>query len=446
MFGRQPRKSNVWHLLGEHFGQVPPEEIVTSIRRFPIRLRADLQQALESLFPDSGASRTVGLHRQHNYGMISFSDLFERGHGAVHIGPLRYEEVDIGEDQPVRCLEDTLWLLNRDGVPHAIMLSKENNYGQIEGMTVEIACPAGEAAERLSREYFSVLEVEIAKAKSYRGKVLSLEAGHAFTGKSTGILVHKLRTVGTEDIVLPEATRTLLERNVFGFVEQRSKLAAMDLPLKKGLLFYGPPGTGKTHSIHYLASALPDHTTLLITAEQMGILKEYMALARLLQPSIVVIEDADLIAQDRANVHACGTEVILNQLLNEMDGLRTDSETLFILTTNRPNLLEPALAARPGRIDQAIEFPLPDEEGRRKLAQLYGAGMKVAEPLLEEIVRRTDRASPAFIKELMRRTAQFALERADNGFASREDVEQALDEMLIKGGQLNTRILGGYSD
>ena len=100
----------------------------------------------------------------------------------------------------------------------------------------------------------------------------------------------------------------------------------------------------------------------------------------------------------------------------------------------------------PGRIDQAIEFPLPDEDSRRRLAQLYGAGLKVAEPLLEEIVRRTDRASPAFIKELMRRTAQFALDRADNGFASREDVEEALDEMLIKGGQLNTLILGGYTD
>lgn len=436
----------MWHLLGEHFGQIPPEEIVTSIRRFPIRLRADLQQALKSLFPDGAASRTVGLHRQHNYGSFSFSDLFERGRGAVRIGPLRYEEVDIGEDEPVRCLEDTLWLLNRDSVPHAIMLSKENNYGQIEGMTVEIACPAGEAAERLSREYFTVLEGEIAKAKSYRGKVLSLEAGHAFTGKSTGILVHKLRSVSAEEIILSEATRELLRRNVFGFIEQREKLAGMGLPLKKGLLFYGPPGTGKTHSIHYLASALPDHTTLLITAEQMGILKEYMALARLLQPSIVVIEDADLIAQDRANVHACGTEVILNQLLNEMDGLRPDSKTLVILTTNRPNLLEPALAARPGRIDQAIEFPLPGEDGRRRLAQLYCAGLKVAEPLLEEIVRRTDRSSPAFIKELMRRTAQFALERADNGFASREDVEEALNEMLVQGGQLNTRLLGGYTD
>jgi hypothetical protein len=108
MFGRGSRKGNVWHVLGEHFGQVPPESIVTAIRRFPIRLRADLQHALESLFHEQADSvRTFGLHRQHNYGMISFSDLFERGHGAVRVGPLRHEEMDIGEPDPVRCLEDT---------------------------------------------------------------------------------------------------------------------------------------------------------------------------------------------------------------------------------------------------------------------------------------------------------------------------------------------------
>jgi cell division protease FtsH len=51
--------------------------------------------------------------------------------------------------------------------------------------------------------------------------------------------------------------------------------------------------------------------------------------------------------------------------------LQEDTEVLFILTTNRPDQLEPALASRPGRIDQAIEFPLPGDEGREKLTTLY---------------------------------------------------------------------------
>ena len=92
----------------------------------------------------------------------------------------------------------------------------------------------------------------------------------------------------------------------------------------------------KTHTIHYLAEALEGHTTLLIAAEQVGLLDEYMVLARLLQPSIVGIEDVDLIARDRTEMNSPCEEVLLNKLLNEMDGLKEDADILFILTTNRP--------------------------------------------------------------------------------------------------------------
>ena len=115
----------------------------------------------------------------------------------------------------------------------------------------------------------------------------------------------------------------------------------------------------------------------MITAEQVGLLGEYMTLARLLQPSVVVIEDVDLIARDRTTMDSPCEEVLLNKLLNEMDGLRPDADILFVLTTNRPEALEAALASRPGRVDQAIEFPLPDEEGRDQagpaLRQGHGA-------------------------------------------------------------------------
>jgi AAA+ superfamily predicted ATPase len=76
-----------------------------------------------------------------------------------------------------------------------------------------------------------------------------------------------------------------------------------------------------------------------------------------------------------------GGLLLLNRLLNEMDGLREGSEILFILTTNRPEALEAALASRPGRIDQAIEFPLPDDTGRARLLELYRCGLELPEAL-----------------------------------------------------------------
>ncbi|HEX6767404.1 MAG TPA: ATP-binding protein, partial [Polyangiaceae bacterium] len=211
---------------------------------------------------------------------------------------------------------------------------------------------------------------------------------------------------------------------------------------KKGLLFYGPPGTGKSHTIRYIASSLPKHTTLLVTAAQVALIADYMALSRLLSPAIVVIEDVDLIARDREDLKTPGQESLLNRLLNEMDGLRENSEVLFILTTNRPETLEPALAGRPGRVDQAIEFPLPDDEARRRLVELYRHGLTLPEAVTNDLVARTEGVSAAFIKEMMRRTAQFTLERSGASDATAADVESALAELLFEGGSLNAKLLG----
>ena len=99
-------------------------------------------------------------------------------------------------------------------------------------------------------------------------------------------------------MILPEATLKLLDRNVLSFVRP-PQLRQLGQSTRKGILLYGPPGTGKTHTIRYLANNLPGHTTLIITAAQVALLAQYMSLARLLQPAMVVIEDVDLIARDR---------------------------------------------------------------------------------------------------------------------------------------------------
>ena len=62
--------------------------------------------------------------------------------------------------------------------------------------------------------------------------------------------------------------------------------------------------------------------------------------------------------------------------------------------------------------------------------------------VVAEVVRRTEGVSPAFIKELMRRSVQFHIERNGSGEITSEDVASALDEMLISGGSLNLKLLG----
>ena len=73
-----------------------------------------------------------------------------------------------------------------------------------------------------------------------------------------------------------------------------------------------------------------------------------------------------------------------------MDGLGEDIDVAFILTTNRADLLEPALAARPGRIDQAVEVPLPDRAARRRLLEIYRGTLPLEVADLDAVVERTE--------------------------------------------------------
>lgn len=443
------QRQSVPMLLANHFYPTSTDDITISERQFPFRVRADLQRAIDRLFGDD--TRVVhfcGVTQEYSHESVTLSNcIIESEHNEAISIPPEYEELAIGEDEPIRVLKQGLWLVEKGGVNFAVMLSPTGKYGRVTGIQFQVGMPNTSDGTRLTQEFFKHLEESILKAESYRGKILSLEEeDHSYSGQSSGITVHTLRRVERDQVILPESTLALLDRNIIEFVKQRRRLSEFSQSTKKGLLFYGPPGTGKTHTIHYLTRELKGHTTLLISAEQIGLLTEYMTLARLLQPSIVVMEDVDLIARDRQTMNGACEEILLNKLLNEMDGLKEDADILFILTTNRPETLEAALASRPGRIDQAIEFPKPDDVGRTKLVALYSTGFALTEDAVTQIVRRTEGVSAAFIKELMRRTVQFHLEDSGEGAISSNDVNNALDEMLIRGGALNLKLLGAETE
>ena len=193
--------------------------------------------------------------------------------------------------------------------------------------------------------------------------------------------------------------------------------------------------------VRWLAGALEGYTKLIVTAGQYAFLEETLEIARALQPALIVLEDVDLVGGHRDGPFAVGGGT-LNLLLNEMDGLAPEARMLFVLTTNRPEVLEPALAARPGRVDQVIEVGLPGEAERRLLVERYAGGLRVTESLAAETAARVGRVSPAFIKELMRRAAQAMLERGGDEVLESHDVDRALADMLGAGGRFAARMLG----
>jgi hypothetical protein len=428
--------NQVFRAMEEHFEDTLLDDLALTYRAFPSRVLPDLHLALTQLTDAGFRVRQFVAAQQCHKPVMQFTQLYDpTPHMPVVTGAPQYLEIDVGEEHPARCLAHGLWLLETAGRRCAVLYFLDRGTALFQ-----VGALPGPGAD-IAAVFFKYLEREIEKGRSYRGKVLSLDTETSYTGQFRGFLVHRLRPVQREAVILAPRTLELLDRNAVQFVTQRPRLRAAGMATKKGLLFHGPPGTGKTHTIHYLAGAVPGQTTLLITAEQVGLLGEYMTLARLFQPCLVVIEDADLIAQERSATATPGEHVLLNKLLNEMDGLRPDADILFVLTTNRPEVLEDALAARPGRIDQAIEFPYPDAEGRGRLMRLYAHQVPVPTDVIERAVARTAGVSGSFIKELMRRSAQFAFARSaeEIGWA---DVEAALDELLVRGSPLNRKLLG----
>lgn len=343
----------------------------------------------------------------------------------------------------MRCLTRGLWLAERDGVRFALLLDVREGYRGVAAR-LEMAVAAGEAPARVAARILDDLRTRAESGACWRGKILALESAHEdFDVAPAGLRVEKTAPVLREDIVLPEKTLSLIERNTLGFVRRSQQLARLGMSARKGVLLYGPPGTGKTLIVRWLAGVLEGYTKLIVAAGHYGLLKETFEIARALQPAMLVLEDIDLVGGHRDGPWTGGST--LNLLLNEMDGLAPEARLLFVLTTNRPEVLEPALAARPGRVDQAIEIGRPGEDERRLLIERYAGGMQVPEEVAVETAKRVGRASPAFIKELMRRAAQAMLERGGEGNLEARDVERAIGDMLGAGGRLGARMLGAES-
>src|ERR1700757_2062793 len=125
---------------------------------------------------------------------------------------------------PVPCLKNGLWLAREKDLPFAIMMGSGGRFGMKSGVQVEIAVPAGERGAQFSQDLFRELELQVAKGRTYRGRVISLEGHIDPMGGGSMVKVHRLARVGREDVILPRKTLEMLDRNVAGFMVAREHL------------------------------------------------------------------------------------------------------------------------------------------------------------------------------------------------------------------------------
>jgi ATPase family associated with various cellular activities (AAA) len=427
--------------LRDHF-ECEPNELPTLSEKFPTYDHANVHSALEVAFTGTDCSvATYGVTNPHPYMSATLSTLAAPGKAGLMggeglaEGPVEYANITLDDDRVVACVQSGLFLVKRAGEPLAVLISgPAKEFHPMAQVGIQVMARSRDAAEK----FMAGRRTFMRKRTIYRGHVISLAETRM---GNMEIKFHRLPGVPRDSIILPKGLLERIERQTVRFSELSEKLVAAGRHLKRGILLHGPPGTGKTLTAMYVARAIQNRTVLLLTGRGQGMIEQSCALARALQPAIVILEDVDLVAEERTRPGAACAGPLLFELLNQMDGLADDADVLFLLTTNRPDILEPALAARPGRVDQAIEIPLPDAECRGRLFKLYSDKLTLGKVNWEKFIRRTDGASAAFIREMMRKAALFA---ADESSYSVEDrhLDEAIHELVIEGGSLTQNLLG----
>ncbi len=437
--GPTQQRSPVSALLADHLGDRVESSVLT--RLLPPFEQVNLQVALDAWSVEAGRRVDIsGLARPPHSGPLGLGELLHGQflHGVRLCAP---DLVDLPAG-PYRSLAVlTLALLRvTDARGAYVLLVRGPQPHEDPRLVVEVAGLAAADAQAVLRELADLRR----QHNVYRGQLLELVAGDG--GVSVGFPV--LAPTRREDVVLPEQVLRRIERHTLDMAARRADLQAAGQHLKRGLLLHGPPGTGKTHTVRYLVQHLAGSTVLLLSGRSLHLVGEVTALARELQPAVVVLEDVDLVAEDRS--YGPGPSPVLFELLDAMDGSAADADLLFLLTTNRADLLEPALAARPGRVDVAVEIGLPDADGRRRLLELYAAGVPHSwtDADLGRTVERTAGVTASFVKELLRRAVLEALAETPGPLQHVDGpaLDRALDDLLDSTSAVTRALLGVPGD
>lgn len=426
-----PIRTPLGDVISDHLG-TDASQVSVVVEHIADHRLVDADLALTAL--GEGDGRLIGVtggDQRHHQGLAEW---IASPHTRYAPGPVDYAERATGPNSSTRVVSLGVRLLQFEGAPIALaQRAAAPQFGR-PAAVVEVMSADDAAVSR----FLEALRRTMIERSVLRGQVLSFQPTEY--GRDAGATFVERPSVTADDIVLGEGVLEEIVQHVISIGEHSDALQQAGQHLKRGVLLYGPPGTGKTLTVRHLLTATPDVTAVVLTGSSIRFISAAAEIARAFQPALVVLEDIDLVAMERHG----SPQPLLFEVLDALDGLDGDADVAFIMTTNRVEVLERALAERPGRVDLAVEVPLPAPPERRRLFRRYAQSLPYTDEVLEAAAEQAEGTTGSFAKELMRRSVLRAVQ--DGREPRDEDLTTELDRLMDSREQLTRSMLGSAGE
>jgi cell division protease FtsH len=260
-------------------------------------------------------------------------------------------------------------------------------------------------------------------------------------GKSRAKLISEGQVKITFDDVagIDEVKEELQE--IIHFLKNPDKYSRLGAKIPKGALLHGPPGTGKTliaratageASVPFFSISGSDFVEMFVGVGASRV-RDLFEQGKKAKPCLIYIDEIDAVGRHRFSGYGGGhdeREQTLNALLVELDGFAPNEGVIVMASTNRPDVLDPALL-RPGRFDRQIRVDLPDIRGREKILEVHTRTLKMAEGVsLKKMAKATPGFSGADLANLANEAALLAA-RSGKDAVEDEDMNEAKDRVMM---------------
>jgi len=260
-------------------------------------------------------------------------------------------------------------------------------------------------------------------------------------GKSRAkLLSNQQKRVTFKDVAgVDEAKEELQE--IIEFLKDPQKFQRLGGRIPKGVLMVGPPGTGKTllakavageANVPFFSISGSDFVEMFVGVGASRV-RDLFEQGKKNAPCIIFIDELDAVGRHRGAGLGGGhdeREQTLNQLLVEMDGFDSNDGVILMASTNRPDVLDPALL-RPGRFDRRVVVGRPDVKGREEILKVHTRKIPLGDDVdISVIARGTPGFTGADLANLVNEAALNAA-RYNKKFVTMADFEVAKDKVLM---------------